>query len=168
MTMTSTGFRQGWRTWPWGRRSHREALPEAVGQPEGGGGREPCLAGLGQRGVLEAGPWASGAEPLLGPRGPPGPGGRIHSAPRSPGPGPSASPWAPSTRLRAGLSQKRGEQPHTVPACSCSGSITPGDPVGCSPPGPSVRGILQARILEWDAMPSSRGSSQPRDCTLSP
>ena len=34
-----------------------------------------------------------------------------------------------------------------------------------SPPGFSVRGILQARILEWVAMPSSRGSSQPRDQT---
>ena len=33
------------------------------------------------------------------------------------------------------------------------------DPMDCSPPGSSVRGILQARILEWVAMPSSRGSS---------
>ena len=33
----------------------------------------------------------------------------------------------------------------------------------CSPPCSSVCGILQARILEWVAMPSSRGSSQPRD-----
>ena len=32
-------------------------------------------------------------------------------------------------------------------------------------PGSSVHGILQARILEWVAMPSSRGSSQPRDWT---
>ena len=40
------------------------------------------------------------------------------------------------------------------------------DPVDCSPPGSSVCGILQARILEWVAMPSSsRGSSQPRDQT---
>ena len=39
------------------------------------------------------------------------------------------------------------------------------DPMGCSPPGSSVHGILQARILEWVAMPSSRGSSQPRDRT---
>ena len=31
--------------------------------------------------------------------------------------------------------------------------------------GPSVPGILQARILEWVAMPSSRGSSQPKDRT---
>ena len=37
------------------------------------------------------------------------------------------------------------------------------DPVNCSPPGSSVHGILQARILEWVAMPSSRGSSWPRD-----
>ena len=31
----------------------------------------------------------------------------------------------------------------------------------CSPPGSSVHGIFQARILEWVAIPSSRGSSQP-------
>ena len=35
----------------------------------------------------------------------------------------------------------------------------------CSPPGSSVHGILQARILEWVAMPSFRGSSPPRDQT---
>ena len=39
------------------------------------------------------------------------------------------------------------------------------DPVDYSPPGFPVHGILQARILEWVAMPSSRGSSQPRDQT---
>ena len=33
------------------------------------------------------------------------------------------------------------------------------NPMGCSPPGFSVHGILQARILEWVVMPSSRGSS---------
>ena len=33
----------------------------------------------------------------------------------------------------------------------------------CSPAGSSVYGILQARILEWVAIPFSRGSSQPRD-----
>ena len=32
----------------------------------------------------------------------------------------------------------------------------------CSPPGFSVHGTLQARILEWGAIPFSRGSSQPR------
>ena len=37
------------------------------------------------------------------------------------------------------------------------------DPMHCSLSGSSVHGILQARILEWVAMPSSRGSSQFRD-----
>ena len=35
----------------------------------------------------------------------------------------------------------------------------------CSLPGSSVHGILQARILEWVAIPFSRGSSWPRDWT---
>ena len=39
------------------------------------------------------------------------------------------------------------------------------DPVDCSPPGSSVHGILQARILEWVAISFSRGSSQLRDRT---
>ena len=39
------------------------------------------------------------------------------------------------------------------------------DSMDCSLPGSSVNGILQARTLEWVAMPSSRGSSQPRDRT---
>ena len=39
------------------------------------------------------------------------------------------------------------------------------NPMDCSPPGSSVHGIFQSRILGWVAMPSSRGSSQPRDRT---
>ena len=39
------------------------------------------------------------------------------------------------------------------------------DPTNCNPPGFSVYGILQARTLEWIAMPFSRGSSRPRDRT---
>ena len=35
----------------------------------------------------------------------------------------------------------------------------------CNPMDYIVHGILQARILEWVAIPFSRGSSQPRDCT---
>ena len=42
----------------------------------------------------------------------------------------------------------------SLPSCS-----TPYDPTDCSPPGFSVHGILQTRILEWTAIPSSRGSS---------
>ena len=49
-----------------------------------------------------------------------------------------------------------------VHAWSC---LTLCNPMDYSPPASSVMGILQASILEWVAMPSSRGSSQPRDRT---
>ena len=39
------------------------------------------------------------------------------------------------------------------------------DPMDCSPPGSSVHGISQARILEWVVISFSRGSSRPRDQT---
>ena len=39
------------------------------------------------------------------------------------------------------------------------------NPMDCSPPGSSILGILQARILEWVAISFSRGSSRPRDWT---
>ena len=57
-----------------------------------------------------------------------------------------------------------------VPSC-CTVSLvtqpcpTLHDPTDCSPPGSSVRGMFQARVLEWVAFPFSRGSSQPRDRT---
>ena len=41
------------------------------------------------------------------------------------------------------------------------------NPVDSSLPGPSVHGTPQARILEWVAIPFSRGPSQPRDQILS-
>ena len=41
-------------------------------------------------------------------------------------------------------------------------------PLHCSPPGSSVHGIFQARILQSVAIPFSRGSSRPRDQTWSP
>ena len=43
--------------------------------------------------------------------------------------------------------------------------LTLGDPMDGSPPGSSVRGILQARILEWAAIPFFSVSSQLRDLT---
>ena len=58
------------------------------------------------------------------------------------------------------------------PGCACTlkkkvlvaqSCLTLCDPMDCRPPGSSVHGILQARILEWVAVPFSRGSSQPRD-----
>ena len=39
------------------------------------------------------------------------------------------------------------------------------DPMDCISPGSSVHGVLQARILDWVAIPFSRGSSLPRDQT---
>ena len=54
--------------------------------------------------------------------------------------------------------------------CACMLSpqscLTLLDPMDCSPPGCSVHGILQARILEWVAIHFSRGSSLLRDQTL--
>ena len=44
-------------------------------------------------------------------------------------------------------------------------SLTVCNPMDCSSPGSSVHGIFPTRILEWVAMPSSRGSAQPRDWT---
>ena len=52
---------------------------------------------------------------------------------------------------------------HTESLQSCP---TLCDPMGRSLPGSSVPEILQARILEWVAVPSSRESFRPRDQTL--
>ena len=49
-----------------------------------------------------------------------------------------------------------------MPAQSCP---TACDPVDCSPPGSSVHGTSQARILEWVAISFSEGSSWPRHWT---
>ena len=46
--------------------------------------------------------------------------------------------------------------------------FTSWDPLGCSPPGSSVRGIFQARMLEWVAVSLSRRSSRPRIESASP
>ena len=42
------------------------------------------------------------------------------------------------------------------------------DPMDCSPPGSSVHGILQARILEWIAMPPPGDLPDPRIESMSP
>ena len=49
---------------------------------------------------------------------------------------------------------------------SCLSSVQLCKPVDFSLPGPYVCGIFQARILDWVAISSSRGFSQPRDRTL--
>ena len=43
--------------------------------------------------------------------------------------------------------------------------VTQSCPTLCDPMDYTVHGVLQARILEWEAIPFSRGSSQPRDRT---
>ena len=61
--------------------------------------------------------------------------------------------------------------PLAICYCCCCCGVTQScstlcDPMDCSPPGSSVHWILQARVLEWVAMPSPRGSSRPRDQTV--
>ena len=51
------------------------------------------------------------------------------------------------------------------PGCVGQSCPTLWDPMDCSPPGFSVHGIFQERILEWVAISFSRGSSPPRDWT---
>ena len=54
---------------------------------------------------------------------------------------------------------------HTAHLLTLLGLFLPCFPMNCSPPGSSVHGILQAKILEWVAIFFSRGSSWPRDQT---
>ena len=48
---------------------------------------------------------------------------------------------------------------------SLQSCLTLCNPMDCSPPGPTVHGLLRARTVEWVAMPSSKGSSPPRNRT---
>ena len=58
------------------------------------------------------------------------------------------------------------ETKHSIYTYEDQSCPTPCDPVDCSPPGFSVHGISQARVLEWVAISYSRGSSsRPRDWT---
>ena len=58
---------------------------------------------------------------------------------------------------------------HLTQGCSCYSvtKLCPAlfDPMDCSPPGSSVHGTPQARILDWVSISFSRGSSQPRNWT---
>ena len=61
------------------------------------------------------------------------------------------------------LTPGRKSQGTSVKVSAAQSCPTLCDPLGCSLPGSSVHGILQARTLEWVAVPFSRGSSQPGD-----
>ena len=67
--------------------------------------------------------------------------------------------WRDCSRA-CGLCDKRKGRVLVTQSC-----LTLCDPLDWGPPGFSVRGILQARTLEWVAIPFSRGSSWPRDGT---
>ena len=68
--------------------------------------------------------------------------------------------------LELSLNVSRFETAYTMKESEVAQSCpTLCDPVDCSPPGSSIHGILQARILEWVAISFSRGSSWPRDQT---
>ena len=58
------------------------------------------------------------------------------------------------------LGHIRGVETEKMKVSVAQSCLTLCNPMDCSLPGSSVRGILQARILEWD--PFSRGSSRPR------
>ena len=66
------------------------------------------------------------------------------------------------------LSQQAHRPWSSGDSCCClvaKSCLTLCNPMDCSPPGSSVHGISQARVLVWVAISFSRGSSQPRDRT---
>ena len=65
--------------------------------------------------------------------------------------------WFPSAGAVLSLAQTHRGRPQTMFGSQSCPTLC--DPVDYSPPGSSVHGILQARILEWVAMPSSIWSS---------
>ena len=67
-----------------------------------------------------------------------------------------------NSRMFLWIEQMKDRKKESEVAQSCP---TLWDSMDCSPPGCSVYGIFQARILEWVAISFSRGSSQPRDRT---
>ena len=76
-----------------------------------------------------------------------------------PGDSEETSPWALDRDTEPLRGYPQTTRPHPVKCPTLFNSMD------CSPPGSSVHGILQARILEWVAIPFSRGSSRPRDWT---
>ena len=69
--------------------------------------------------------------------------------------------WRKCWRLKQ--ERNRAELPISLEMLRASVVSDSVRPMDCSPPGSSVHGISQARVLEWVAMLSSRGSSKPRD-----
>ena len=91
--------------------------------------------------------------------------------------GGQAQGWSVEVTLSLGLRKQEARYPKLLRLCThltnqvlcCAKWLqlcpTLCDSMDCSPPGSSVHGILQARILEWVAISSSRGTSRYRDQT---
>ena len=83
------------------------------------------------------------------------------------------APWAPGSSVFVWLcdvltfevSESKLTSVTKRHAKSLQSCLTLCDPMDCSPPGSSIHGILQARILEWVASSSCRGSSHPENWT---
>ena len=83
--------------------------------------------------------------------------------------------WDPGQRIQvltvSGFYSKMLTMTYVVTGCVCVCAkslrwcLTLCNSMDCSPPASSVYGILKARILEWVAMPSSRGSSPVKNRT---
>ena len=79
--------------------------------------------------------------------------GRTHTQRSPPSHNATSSSWIKTSLL----------SPHLILCSVTQSCLTLCDLMDCNPSGSSVHGILQARILEWVAVPFSRGYSQPRD-----
>ena len=77
-------------------------------------------------------------------------------------PNPGIEPGSPAWQVDS-LPTELSGKPKVTQSC-----LTLCNPMDCSLPGSSVRGIFQARVLEWVAVSFSRRSSQPRDQPRSP
>ena len=80
-------------------------------------------------------------------------------------PNPGIEPGSPALQVDSLPSEPPGK--HICQLCMHAKllnlCLTLCNTMDCSPPGSSAHGFLQARILKWVTLPSSRGSSQPRD-----
>ena len=74
----------------------------------------------------------------------------------------SPSPPFPSKRLRHTRWSGTTQEPAAAAAKSLQSCPTLGDPMDCSPPGSSIHGIFQARVLEWGAIAFSDAGAYER------
>ena len=130
----------------------------------GGGSKTHCAGPL----------WQNGTKLFLGRKTQPAASQKM-SEMASKAVGPSLQPVAPLPPLPHTQKDAKSKQvpPSSSQKLACMhAKLVQSSPILCNPmvhrlPGFSVHGISQGKILEWVAMPSSRGSSQPRNRTAS-